>query len=141
MHLKDRFITYNEADMPFNGTAGAIPKFDRSGLPMDLPTANKDVFPQAAEIPDVYFRPHTTLESCPDLIHPHFSNCTIPVVLNVAYMANFGGRSLRDGCKVARNMVLAWCPNGKKIDGFSFMHWYNLVCWHTHNLTPGFRYE
>ena len=80
---------YNEADMPFNGS---IPEFDRQDVPMDLPHINKDVFPEAADIPDVYFRPHTRLESCPDLIHPHFSNCTIPVIFNVAYMANFGGQ-------------------------------------------------
>ena len=38
--------------------------------------------------PPSLLRPRTNAEQSPDLAHPHFSNCTIPVVFFLSYMNN-----------------------------------------------------
>ncbi len=40
------------------------------------------------DMPDPVIRPHNTKEQTPDLVHPHFSNCTVPVVFFLSYMSN-----------------------------------------------------
>ncbi len=81
-----RFVVYDEADMPWTGT---LPEFELAGtVSQDFPGGPKGHMARNTEMPSPFFRPHTRMESSPDLAHPQFSNCTVPIVMFLSFQYN-----------------------------------------------------
>ncbi|GAX84211.1 hypothetical protein CEUSTIGMA_g11634.t1 [Chlamydomonas eustigma] len=82
-----RFVTYEKEDMPWQGFVPEFP-LERQVV-HDLP-GGRGFLPQSLSMPNPFFRPKTDMESSPDLAHPHFSNCTVPIVFYLSYQYNAG---------------------------------------------------
>ncbi len=81
---------YGRENLPLAG--GKVPHYSLYNEVAHDFQGVSDALEQQVLMPNPFIRPRTATEQSPDLAHPQFSNCTVPVVFFLSYMLVLGSR-------------------------------------------------